>query len=231
MKRRATRWRSAFPTPLTSRGKATLSMTVRQGKVELLLEDHADRAMRAVDDLAVDAHPALVAPDESAENIEHRGFAAARRADDGDELAALDRERHVLDGRHRALAGIETHRDVLDDQIDVTSGFGELQLGGRGGHDAFILRQSATHRNNPSSRGGREGRAPEAALPERTGVRRAGRYPFHPWTRPSSLSVCSLRASYVRDHGSVRSKTIWLDQSDFSGWSRLPIWRRKAPRL
>jgi hypothetical protein len=43
---------------------------------------------------------------------EQRGLSATRRADEADELARLDRERHVLDGLEGLLAASEADGDA-----------------------------------------------------------------------------------------------------------------------
>jgi hypothetical protein len=57
---------------------------------------------------------ALVAVEQSADDVEQGRLAAARGADDGQELALLDVEADVLDGGEASLRRLEPHDDVVD---------------------------------------------------------------------------------------------------------------------
>ena len=89
----------------------TLSVTVRQGKVDFLLEHHADRVVRAVDGFAGDADHALVMAEQPADDVEQRGLAAAGGADHRKEFARADLEGDIIDCNDRAFRGFETDRD------------------------------------------------------------------------------------------------------------------------
>ena len=62
--------------------------------------------MRAGEDSTLS--PTTISPadglDEAGDQPQGRGLAAARRAQQADQLAVLDRERHVVDDRERAVA-------------------------------------------------------------------------------------------------------------------------------
>ena len=53
--------------------------------------------MRPGDLLSVDNHTPLIIAEQSADDVENGRFAAARRADDGDEFAGCDAERKIID--------------------------------------------------------------------------------------------------------------------------------------
>ena len=61
-----------------------------------LLKDHGPFLARAGDACAVELHLAVVRLDKTQKNIEKRTFAAARGADDTDELASGDIEIEVI---------------------------------------------------------------------------------------------------------------------------------------
>ena len=86
------------------------------GKGRLLLEDHADRRMRAAHELARHLDGAVIAVEQPADDVEQRRLAAARRADHADELAGRDRQRNVVDRGDDAVRGLEPLGDVVDDQ-------------------------------------------------------------------------------------------------------------------
>ncbi len=67
---------------------------------------------------AGDGHLALVGDgQEPRQQVQDRGLAAARRADEGNELAGADRQRDVVDRQHRRAAeDIEAHREIA--QVD-----------------------------------------------------------------------------------------------------------------
>ncbi len=65
----------------------------------MALEDHGAVEARAPNLLLVDDDDAVGRCVEAGEDVEDRGLAAARMADDADELAALDLEPQVLEDR------------------------------------------------------------------------------------------------------------------------------------
>jgi hypothetical protein len=84
------------------------------GKRRLLLEDHADVVVRAVDRVAVDQHAALVTVDEPPDDVEERRLAAAARPDERNEAPFRHVERDALERRHGALRRDESLRDTID---------------------------------------------------------------------------------------------------------------------
>ncbi len=85
-------------------------------KQGVVLEDDADCAAvwwQHVDDVVADDDAALGLGDEARDNAQQRSLAAAGRAEQGDDLAALDVEIDVFD-RDRA-AGIAV-RNRVDDE-------------------------------------------------------------------------------------------------------------------
>jgi hypothetical protein len=92
-----------------------------------LLEHHADRRMRAGHGLAGHGDAALVAVEQSADDVEQCGFAAAGWADHGEEFTRCDIERDVIDRREDALRRLELFHDVVDDE----HGRGGLRVRGR----------------------------------------------------------------------------------------------------
>jgi hypothetical protein len=95
----------------------------------VVLEDHPDVAAlrgdpgRAGDGAAVEADRAGVGLLEARDQAEHRGLPAAARAEDGEQLSALDREARVTHGVDRA----EALGDPL--QLDHGRGFVQGDLG------------------------------------------------------------------------------------------------------
>src|SRR5215470_18809268 len=77
------------------------------GKGGFLLEHHADRRMRSPHDLSRDPHPTVVVADQAADDVEQRRLAAARRADDRNELSRENAEGNVIDGCDRSFGGRE----------------------------------------------------------------------------------------------------------------------------
>src|SRR6185437_13975427 len=79
------------------------------------LEHHADRGVRARYRRAGDGDASFIVADQAADDVEQRRLAATRRADDGDEFAGADVERHVVDrGDRPPDAGV-----ALADMLDV----------------------------------------------------------------------------------------------------------------
>ena len=91
----------------------------RAGDVKLFadaaLATHARERIvwQAGERLAVDADLAGRGTIESADEIEQRRFAGARRSDDRDQLAARNRETDVVEGHDVAVAG-EAPRDAIE---------------------------------------------------------------------------------------------------------------------
>src|SRR5207247_2921299 len=95
------------------------------------------RRPSAGDILALEDDRAGVRPVEPADHVEKGGFAGAIRADDRDQLAALDRERNILDRPHAA----EVLRDAR---------YGELRLAGGSTGVAHIARHDPARISSPS---------------------------------------------------------------------------------
>jgi hypothetical protein len=70
--------------------------------------------MRSVNGFAGDRDAAAIAAEQSADHIEQGRLAAARRADDREELAGSDIERDVVDRGDPALGRGKVHRDIVD---------------------------------------------------------------------------------------------------------------------
>ena len=83
------------------------------GKGRLLLEHHADRGVRTGDRLAFDDDAAFVLIDQSADDVEQRRLAAARRSDDRQHFARRDVERHAIDRGDRLRAVAEALDEVV----------------------------------------------------------------------------------------------------------------------
>ena len=71
------------------------------------LEDHAAVRAGPGDGMAVEQNFAAGGFIESGDDADERGFAATGRADDADEFAAVDVERHVVEDDVRAAVGAE----------------------------------------------------------------------------------------------------------------------------
>ena len=108
MKCRARSMRSRFGMPAISSGKATLSIDVAPREGRFLLEHHADRGVRAGNCLAGDRDAAVIAVEQSADDVEQGRLAAARRPDHRQELAGRDAERDIIERGERALGGGES---------------------------------------------------------------------------------------------------------------------------
>src|SRR5207248_1825749 len=94
----------------------------QRGQQIEFLEDKADAAAaetgtlgvgQSAEILAIDHHPAVRGAGEAAQYIEEGGLPAARRADDGDELALLYREGDTAQRRHVHLTDAVDLGDVL----------------------------------------------------------------------------------------------------------------------
>ncbi len=72
--------------------------------------------MRAAYGFAADRDRALVTVEQSADDIEQRGLAAAGRADHGKELAGTHAERNAIHRNQRSFRRIELFDDVIDHQ-------------------------------------------------------------------------------------------------------------------
>src|SRR5438477_9075088 len=77
------------------------------GKGRLFLEDHPDRRMRAMHQIARHLDGALIAVEQASDDIEKRRLAAARRPDYADELAWRDRKRNAFNRGDGPLRGLE----------------------------------------------------------------------------------------------------------------------------
>src|SRR5262249_58890203 len=77
----------------------------------------ADVAGRTRERLAVEPHDAARGPDQRPDQLEQRGLAAARGADQGDELVPLDGEVDVLQCGHAAGLGRVGLADALDPDL------------------------------------------------------------------------------------------------------------------
>jgi hypothetical protein len=103
----------------------------RQQRVAL--EDHRAIDAGPVNHLAVDDHGALGGPVEPGQDVEHRGLAAARMADDADELAAPHRQPQILEhGGGAAACGPEASGDAFD--RDEFVGHGVASIPAKAGH-------------------------------------------------------------------------------------------------
>jgi hypothetical protein len=67
------------------------------GKGGFLLEHHADIVRARVRGMAVDQHASVVVPDQSADDVEQRRFAAAARTDHRNEASLLNVERQGVE--------------------------------------------------------------------------------------------------------------------------------------
>ena len=94
--------RSCLRVSLRSRRPKAMFSATRQVRVErVVLEDHRDVALlraRVVDDPAADRDRAVRDLLEARDHPQRRRLAAARRADEDEELAVADVEREVVDG-------------------------------------------------------------------------------------------------------------------------------------
>ena len=91
-----------------------------------VLEHDADGAGRAGDRLVSERHLARVGRVEAGEQPQHRALAAARRADDGDELAVPHRQVHVVE-RDDGVAGdrgIDLHQTARANERRARGGGG-----------------------------------------------------------------------------------------------------------
>src|SRR5256886_1694247 len=80
-----------------------------------LLEDHRGRGLPGCQ-LALEADAARARPEEPRDDVEERRLAAARRAEERDELLGVHREAHVAEGLHRLAEPVAVRlRDPLDD--------------------------------------------------------------------------------------------------------------------
>ena len=86
------------------------------GKGRFFLEHHADFRLAAAHLFAVEQDLAIVIGEQAADHVHQRGLAAARRADDRDELALLNVERDIVDRGDAALGRVEMFRGMRDAQ-------------------------------------------------------------------------------------------------------------------
>src|SRR5262249_53349040 len=93
---------------------------VRQGrsprKGGLFLKHHSDGPALRPRRLAFELDRAVEATEEAADDVEQRGLAAARRADDGDELALLDVEGDMVDRDELAFRRLVALADTDEPQ-------------------------------------------------------------------------------------------------------------------
>jgi len=61
----------------------------------------------------VEREAAVAEPEQAGHAARQRGLAAARLSDKAEDLPALDRERHVVDGTHRVGRAAEAARGML----------------------------------------------------------------------------------------------------------------------
>ena len=115
-KRRARSMRSRRGMPAISSGKATLSTTLRHGKVDSSWNTMPIEACGPEIVSPPTATRPLIAAEQSADDVEQGRFAAARRSDHGQELAGRDLERHIVERREIALGRGKAHHDVVDDE-------------------------------------------------------------------------------------------------------------------
>ena len=83
-------------------------------KGRFLLEHHADGGMGRRNALVADHHRALVIAEQTADDVEKGGLAAARRANHRDEFALRDIERNMIHRRDDLLIATESFDDVVD---------------------------------------------------------------------------------------------------------------------
>src|SRR5262249_12114616 len=81
--------------------------------------------MRPAHALARDLDRALIAVEKAADHVEQGRLAAARRADDADELPGRDAERDMVERGQHAVRRLE----ALDDVVDHQDGIGRRRLG------------------------------------------------------------------------------------------------------
>ena len=90
------------------------------GKQRVLLEHHAAIGAGARDGLAIHPHPPAARRTEARDGVQQRGFAAARGADDGNELARPDRERDVGHRFDHVPVGLVVQAEPFD--LDMSLG-------------------------------------------------------------------------------------------------------------
>src|SRR5439155_15623363 len=91
---------------------------VREERV--VLEHHAEAALlrrQAVDALVVEPDAAPAEREQARDAVQRGGLAAARRAEEGDELAAPDGDRQAVERRDCALAVRKAARDAVEFQL------------------------------------------------------------------------------------------------------------------
>jgi hypothetical protein len=82
-------------------------------KYRALLRNEDPIRGRLGDQHAVDQHLARIGLREARHDVQQRGLAASRRADERHELALGHRELHAVDDAHRPVVARERHREVL----------------------------------------------------------------------------------------------------------------------
>lgn len=86
----------AFLYPGQLQAKSDIIQHVAPRQQPLMLEDHAAIGTRPANRLPVQRNTAAVSGDKSGNEIEQRGFAAARRAEYHHQLVAVDRQVNIL---------------------------------------------------------------------------------------------------------------------------------------
>ena len=94
--------------------KANVFLHGQPGKQRVLLEHHAPLAPHALHGLAVTQHSAAGGLQQASNDVQQRGFAATRGADDGNKLVLMDIQIHAVQRHHLTLAAIERHFDILN---------------------------------------------------------------------------------------------------------------------
>ena len=121
-----------------------------------LLKHHADITTgpeRHI--LAADADRAFICRQEIGEDLQDRGLAAARRPDEGNELAIVDLHGDIRDGKHFLVAGLVGLADIL--QLDDAFAHCASSLKAMGaaiGHGRIFSKARAACRTRRSPRGG-----------------------------------------------------------------------------
>ena len=83
------------------------------GEDTVFLKNNAAIGAGAFDFATIEQYAALGGLQETGQQIHERGLAAARRPDDGNKLALVQVESHMVEHAHRALLGGELHADAI----------------------------------------------------------------------------------------------------------------------
>ena len=179
--------RSRLRMPWISSGNATLSSTVRQGKVDSSWNTMPMAACGPATASPSTSDAALGRRREPADDVEDRRLAAARRPDQRDELALRDRERDAVDGGHEPL---RASRNVLT--RSSTSSSGRRRPRGRllaSLRSALADARTSRPRCAALSRGTRDAAVMAACSPARRAHRRRRR------RRPSTAAMAASKAA------------------------------------